>query len=211
MGVGEAGAAVEDGGDAADALGGVAVGADTRHGAGGLLAEAHGVGGGGQRLDSGERVANIPLDELVAPGDNNDLGGAEDHGADAVAVAVNVDQNAVEGERVGAGEEEVAGELAAHDVHALLGGEVGEAVVEDFLSGVEEGGGELEVGDGEGPPEADVRRALGVFEDVVRGLLRGGAVDGGEAAPGERADGPAAFFLGCPVDEFDGSRLHESS
>ena len=208
MGVGEGGLAFEGGGDAADALGGFAVGAGAGEGAGGLLAEAHGVGGRGMGLDAAEGGAEVAVHQLVAPGHDDDLGGAEHHGGDAVAVAVDVHEQAVEGEGVGAGEEEVAGELAAHDAEFLLGGEVGQSVVEEFLARAREVRGDLEVGHGERAAEADGAGAFGVSEDVVGGGLRVGAVEGGEAALGERIDGAAAVLLGCPVDEFGGSRLH---
>lgn len=128
--VGLAGFAVDDRGDVADALGRVAVGAEPGDCAGRLLAEAQAVGRRGLVLDVADRVGEVALDDLVAAGHDDDFRRAVDHGVDAVAVAVDVDEAAVERDRVGAAEEEVAGLLALHDRDALLEGQVGEAVVQ---------------------------------------------------------------------------------
>ena len=120
MRVGARGPPVHHHRHAADAVGRRAVGALAGSGARRLLAEPAAVGRTRLALDARDRSVDAAVHDLVAPNHEHHAPRAEYGRRHAVAVAVDVHEPAVGGERIRAREEEVARKLVPHYAHLLL-------------------------------------------------------------------------------------------
>ena len=79
----------------AETFGAVAVVADARCRTGEIAAKTDGVGRAGSISDSGDAAVHI-RDNFIHTGHNDDMGGALNQTGDAVAVAVDIDELAVQ-------------------------------------------------------------------------------------------------------------------
>jgi len=94
--------------DLADAVGRVAVGADSSGGTRSLFAETPAVRRAGAAFDAGDCVIKAALDYLVSSYDEHHLFGAEDGRRHAIAVAVDIHKAPIGSERIGAEKEKIA-------------------------------------------------------------------------------------------------------
>jgi hypothetical protein len=147
------GFALDDGGDAAEAVRGVAVPADEVPRAGGGILAPLTVFRGGDLPQSGQTRLKIQND-LVDSRHDDHMGGAEYHGGHAVAAGIDIDQFPVQGQGIGAGEETVRMLLeSAHRGPRRPG--LFLPVVVDFLASLYQGFRDAHLPDGDRAAEPD--------------------------------------------------------
>ncbi len=162
-----------------DGVGRVAVVADAIYLTGSMDVEAGRVDGGGGTADTGQsRLGG--LRHFVQADDEYDLLGTPGDGSDAVAVAVDVDDDAVLGDGVGAGEIDVGRE--GTQIHRLfLFGRLDKVAVQHFEgAALFQVVGDADVTDGHGAAPGDTAAIGDEVGHLVNRLLGGGTIVGGD-------------------------------
>src|SRR5512143_1486969 len=167
--------------DAADPLGGIAVFAEPRRGARRVEVKAVRVPGRRHRLDPADRLRHV-RDHLLAPRHDDDLLWAEGHG-------------------VGAGEEQVAGELPEPGGRLPLGG--APRMVEELLPAPRQGVVDPHLGHRARSAEPDGLRRVARHEHPLPDVLLMREVLGVEPVPAERLDALLPAHLELPEADLD--------
>ena len=154
----------------ADALGGVAVVADTVGLTGCVDVETGGVDGRSGAAGTGEGCL-YGLGDLVDADDEDDLLRAPGDGGDTVAVAVDVDDDAVFGDGIGAGEIDIGGEGTDVHLHLRLIA-FDEVTVEHVVTAFgTESIGDADVADGHRATPGDAAASGDEFQHFADGLF----------------------------------------
>ena len=162
---------------AADALGGVAVVAYAIHLARGLDVEAGGIDGRGGATGTGQGGL-YRLGHLVEANDEDDLLGSPRDGGYTIAVAVDVDDDAILGNGVGTGEIDIGGEGAHIHLYFLIG--ILHEVAIEHLKGasVAKGLGDAHVANGHRTAPGDAAAIGNQFGYLLHCLCCRGAIKG---------------------------------